>query len=298
MTGRIEAVNSLPAGARPARFSLLASTGCSVATRSLVRRALRRFRRRRADRVQAEYDGGTWASVLEQRSWEQSESLDEFLTGHDRRTILARIDGRPYEVDRCEYYRWRIRRLQSVVQTFADGDNTLIELGCGYGYNVFSLASGTDIESFKGFDISDNGIAAATQIASHFGVKNATFDLIDLTDASHPSFGAITGKTVLTYFCFEQLPYDIDRAIGNILSARPRRVINIEAATGARRPGNGLDLLNDLYVRSKDYQTGLARSLHKFQRSNELEILEQKGLGFGPTIHNEAFLFVWEPTNP
>ncbi len=266
--------------------------------RSLARLALGRFRRRKADRVQAEYDGGHWASILENQSWLQCENLDEYLIGHDRQTILARMDGKPYEVARCEYYRWRMQRLGSVVRKYSENDEALIELGCGHGYNVFSLVAGTAISSFKGYDISENGINAARAAASHFGVDNVSFDLIDLTDPTHPSFGEIAGKTVLTYFCFEQLPYDLDRAIQNILTARPRRVINIEAATGARRPKSGLDLLNDLYVRSQDYQTGLARSLHGFQSNNQLRILEQVGLGFGPTIHNEAFLFVWEPTNP
>ncbi len=298
VTDRIAASDSLPAGARPARFPPLAATGWSVATRSLGRLAIGRLRQRGADRVQAEYDGGNWASILEKRSWTRCGSLDEYLIGNDRQAILARIDGKPYEISRCEYYRWRMQLLQSVVRSYVEDDGTLIELGCGYGYNVFSLALGGNIKTLRGYDISENGIAAARAIASHFGVEHVSFDLIDLTDPTHSSFGEIAGKTVLTYFCFEQLPHDLGRVIRNIVEARPRRVISIEAATGARRPTNLLDLLNDLYVRSQDYQTGLAGCLRGFQTNNSLKLLEQTRLGYGPTIHNEAFLFVWEPTPP
>ena len=295
---RTEALDQLPDGARPARYTRLASVVWTVGTRSLVRLALRRYRRRKADRVRLEYDGGTWAAVRDQRAWERADSLDDYLIGHDQRTIVAKIHGKPYEVTRCGYNRWRLRQLQELVHSFSADSEDLVELGCGFGYNILSLASAGSGLNLSGYDISENGIAAARATAAHFGIGGMTFGLIDLTDPTHTSFREIEGKTVLTFFCLEQIPYDLDLAVRNILAARPLRVINVEAATGARRPAGGMDLLNDLYVRSQDYQTTLARSLKALESSGDLRIVEQKSLGFGPTIHQEAFLFVWEPTHP
>ena len=47
---------------------------------------------------------------------------------------------------------------------------------------------------------------AAGQIRAHFGLQDrVSFHQLDLLDGRHPSFANLSGATVFTYYCFEQL---------------------------------------------------------------------------------------------
>ena len=117
----------------------------------------------------------------------------------------------------------------------------------------------------KGFDISPNGIAAGREIADHFALSDKiSLDRIDLTDAADPNLAAIAGEAAFTYFCIEQIPYDVRKVVENIIAAKPKRVINIEPTTELLDLTHPRDLVSLVYIRSVDYQT---QALHDARRT-------------------------------
>lgn len=261
--------------------------------RSAARMLLRQVRTR--DRVAAEYHEGHWRRVLEQQPWLEAPDLSAFLAGTDRATRVAKVAGRVVRIPTDAYYRLRLHALSDAMSRHA-GDDELVELGCGFGYNLFSLALSRRWRQLRGFDVSEHGTEAGSAIAAHFGLADrVSFGLIDLTDTEHPNYAAVRDKTLFTYCCIEQLPGAVESVLATLLKHRPRRVIHIEPTTELLSPWRPLDLLNYAYVKSVDYQTSLFTTLERLESRGSIRILARERMPWAPTIHNDTFLVAWEP---
>ena len=178
----------------------------------------------------------------------------------------------------------------------AGGATSLLELGAGFGYNLFSLSLDPQWNKLRGFDIAPNGIEAGRQIANHFQLGDRiSFDRIDLTDADDRRFGELAGAVVFTYFCIEQIPYAVESVIENIIRAKPARVVNIEPAVDMLRLSRPRDFASRVYIESMDYQTRLFKLLDALDQEGRIRVLARERMEFAPTLHNDGLLYVWEP---
>ncbi len=261
-----------------------------ASTRFLLRR-----RRRTASLVAREYDEGRWHRLNSGQRWRRAPSLEAFLVGTNRREMVARVDGRVVAVRHDEFARLRMRRLHALFSELAGDTDELVELGCGSGHSLFGLALGGGWNDLRGCDISPNAIAAARSIATHFELERVTFGDIDLTRPDHPNWPALTGRVVYTRYCIEQIPDKVEQVIENILAARPRRVIHIEPTTELLRPWKPLDLLNIVYIHSKDYQRRLFTVIDDLAAAGRIIIVARRRLSFASSISNDGFVIAWEP---
>lgn len=279
---------------RASRATLARAYTANVA-RSFGRMALKN-RRRTSDVVDSEYNGGTWEKVLVERSWLVARTMEEFLAGKDSTLRLAKVDDQIVRLSTKDYYRYRIGALSELIAKHAGETRSLLELGSGFGYNLFSLSLDPQWTSLRGLDISPNGIEAARQIAKHFNLDDLIrFERIDLTDAGDERFQDVIGSTVFTYFCIEQIPYSVEAVVENILRAKPRRVINIEPATDMLDLRQPRDLASKLYLKSMDYQTRLFSYLDEIEEKGRIRILARERMRFAASVYNDGNLYAWEP---
>jgi len=268
-------------------------------SKSLVKSAGRSlFRRVQRDtkRVADEYHGGHWARVQAQKEWEAHTALEQFLVGKDARVILARVDGKPTWIPKCDYYRYRIGALSALISARLGSASEIVELGCGVGYNILSLSLFLPDTRFIGLDVSSNGIDAAKQIVQHFGISHRfMFDVADLTESDPRTLNLLRGRDCFTYFCLEQIPHDIETVVRNILRAGPRRVLHVEPSVELLRATRPADWSNYAYVRSVDYQSRLFSTLETMHAQGELRLLETGRAAFAPTLQNDGFIALWEP---
>jgi hypothetical protein len=263
--------------------------------RSLRRLALKNVRRT-TDVVNSEYNVGQWGRILSERTWLGAHDLEEFLVGHDSTQRLAKVDGQIVRIATNDYYRYRIDALSRLVTCHAGAATSLLELGAGFGYNLFSLSFDPRWAKLRGFDIAPNGIEAGRQIANHFQLTDrVSFDRIDLTDANDPHFKELAGNTVLTYFCIEQIPYAVEAVVENIIRAAPARVVNIEPGVDMLKLSHPRDFASRVYIESVDYQTRLFKLLDQLDKQGRIRVLARERMGFAPTLHNDGLLYVWEP---
>jgi SAM-dependent methyltransferase len=280
----------------PASLADRAITYSVVMAKSLYRLMVRRVKRT-ADVVDSEYNQQNWQKMLASKGWLRAASLADFLAPADSNESLRKVDNKILRIDGQRYYRYRTAALSNLILRHAGDVRQIVELGCGYGYNLFSLHLHRPDLTFKGFDIAPNGIAAGREIAAHFGLSDKiSLDRIDLTDANDPNLSAIAGQTAFTYFCIEQIPYDVRKVVENIIAAKPRRVINIEPTTELLDLTHPRDLVSLVYIRSVDYQTQLFSILDQLEREGRIRIIARERMPFAPTINNDGFLYCWEPT--
>ncbi|QIO32749.1 class I SAM-dependent methyltransferase [Bradyrhizobium sp. 1(2017)] len=263
--------------------------------RSLRRITFKNIRRTR-DVVDAEYNAGEWGRILSERAWLREHSLEDFLVGHNEAPRLAKVDGRIVRISTKDYYRYRLGALSELIVRHAGEATSLIELGAGFGYNLFSLCIDPRWTRLRGLDIAPNGIEAGRQIAGHFGFDDRiSVGRIDLTDPADPSFRELTGATILTYFCIEQIPHAVDAVVDHILKMRPARVINIEPAVDMLDLSDPRDIASRIYIRSMDYQTRLWTLLDELDHKGRIRVKARERMNFAPTLHNDGMLYAWEP---
>lgn len=290
-TGANDILGSLSPASLPDR----AVTYAIDIAKSVYRLILRRTKRTQ-DKVDSEYNLLHWQKILADKAWVKAKDVGEFLSRPDTSERLKKVDNQILRVSDKKYYQYRIGAWGNLIARHCD-DKEIVELGTGYGYNLFSLHLSHPDWILKGLDISPNGITAGREIADRFGLSDRiSFDRIDLTDASDPNFAAIAGKVVLTYFCIEQIPYDVRKVIENIIAAKPKRVVNVEPTIEMLNLAHPRDLVSLLYIRSVDYQTQLFSTLDELERQGRIRIIARERMPFAPSINNDGFLYCWEPT--
>ena len=273
-----------------------ATTYALDAVRSIGRLAMRRVKRT-ADIVDSEYNSLHWQRTLSEKAWMKAASIDDFLVPKNPAQGLRKVDNRICRVAAEDYYRYRAWALGELLARHTAGATEIVELGAGCGINLLSLHLYHPDWQLRGFDIAPNGIAAGREIAAHYGLSDRlSLDRIDLTDGNDLNYAAITDKVVFTYFCIEQIPYDVHEVVDNIIAAKPKRVINIEPTTELLNLANPRDIVSFLYIRSVDYQTQLFSTLDDYERQGRVRIIARERMPFAPTIHNDGFLYCWEPT--
>lgn len=264
--------------------------------KSLMAIASMRGRRRRdSTRVAQEYDQGQWKRVLEQKPWKTCSSIEEFLNPESADERIAKINNSYVRIRTTDYYKHRFAMLENILRSCAETGSEVVELGCGYGMNLFSLST-KKWNKLTGLDISAMAIEAAREISRYFGLGDKMhFDRLDLTDRDDRGFGLIQEKTVFTYYCLEQLKHRTALVIANMIRARPKKVIHIEPTPELLRLWLPKDLINYLYILRQDYQDNLIRTLRGFEKRGELKIVELRPLYFAPSVKHDPTLICWEP---
>ena len=290
-TGANDILGSLSPASLPDR----AITYTVDVAKSVYRLLVRRMERTQ-DKVNTEYDLLHWQKILSKKTWVKARDIPDFLAPPEPTKRLRKVDNQILRISAQKYYQYRIGALGDLIARHSGEAKGIVELGTGYGYNLFSLYHSHPDWTLKGFDISPNGITAGREIADRFAVSDKiSLDRIDLTDAADPNLAAIAGEVVLTFFCIEQIPYDVRKVIENIIAAKPKRVINIEPTTELLELFRPRDLVSLFYIRSVDYQTKLFTLLDELEREGRIRIIARERMPFAPSINNDGFLYCWEP---
>jgi hypothetical protein len=270
--------------------------GRSIA-RSMARLALKRLPRT-TERVRDEYHAGHWARFLNEKRWECVPDLLSLLKGPKDVDIVANMHGQPTRMSGGTYYSYRQEALREIFQREFTDDIDIVEIGAGWGYNIFSMALEFPKRHFLGLEISEHAVAAGRKIAAHFGIEDrVSFDLFDATRTDDPGWKTLTGRGCFTFFCIEQLPRAVKSVISNILDARPARVLHFEPHGEISNALNPADWANYLYVRSVDYQTDLLPILRQFDSTGAIRLLKTEKLPFSPTIDNRGCFVAWQPAD-
>lgn len=271
-------------------------------SREIVRDAagfLSRGVRRSRSQVTGDYEHGVWRHMLARKPWLGAANFADYLEpdrdGKLRKTLLATVNGRLVRVDSRDYYRYRNRLLVTLLQRWAEGEEELVELGCGAGFNLFALWLSGRWKRLLGFDVSTNALAAARETARYFGVTGVGFETLDLGNAADAGFSQLRGKVVFTYYVLEQLKYEVQPVIENLVRSGVKRAIHIETGTDLLHRWSLRFMLNRLYILRQDYQDHLVEVLRALETRGLLRIMDVRRLGYAPTPKNDPIIVVWEP---
>lgn len=245
--------------------------------------------------VAAEYDLGAWRLVLDARRWERVERLDDLLVPEQNKLAMRLVEGRLVEVDDRTYYEYRARKLEHMIKSLATdttraGRAPLVELGSGWGMNLFTLLARGWKGPLAGYEVSRHGVEASRAIAARFNAPIA-FEQADMLRNEVP----IEGATVFTYYSLEQLKPHIFEVLERIRAWRPARVVHIEPTYELYRRLGLREALSRDYVRQRDYLDSIVGSVRRLESAGRAHILRAQRLGYAANPLNEATCVVWEP---
>lgn len=243
-------------------------------------------------RIKSDYDLGIWKKTLEGKRWLAYKEITSFVQDAPDTRIFALMNGRLETISHQKYQVYRANMLHDIIKKIIEPTDEIIELGCGYGFNLFSLVSNNITNPMWGYDISHNAIKTGNEINDHYklGIKFGECDIINDLDKIN-----IENKVVLTYYSLEQLKYHTGTIIDKIIKGKPKEVIHIEPVMELY--GNTIqDRVSKLYMKAMDYQDNLFTTLLKLEKENMIKILQAQRLGYAANPLNEASLIRWIPS--
>jgi len=261
----------------------------------------KKFKRNKTQ-VSIDYEIGGWKNFLDSKCWENFDSIQEFVNPkskggmEDYRYIglptkfLAIIDNKLCKVSQPYHYDYRLKLYLKHLTKNLRNDETVVEMGCGPGFNLWSLLSINFPNPLEGHELSKNAIFAANQIKNkyHCDIKLGNTDLTDFK-----TFPNLIDKTIFTNHVIEQLKYDTTKVLENLIKAKPKQVMHFEPVLELY--GNKLaDKAFRKYISGLDYQRSLLSTLQKFENDGLIKILESKRLGFASNPLLETCFIRWE----
>lgn len=246
-------------------------------------------KQRSSEHIQREYDLEKYGKVLAwlertppgERSFGAAQALidSRWRTG---KGVVSHHD-RLYAVERAAFdvYQTRLHK-HALLETAGDTD-AIVELGCGFGFQLHALRAHTKLP-LAGGELSKNAVHVAAGLLRDEDAMTVTeFDFHDAASYARV-LDACTGRrvTIFTSHAVSMLPTALP-FLENIRRHRDRvaRVVHLEPATGLFEAPTLLDQLRKAYARVNDYNQDLFELLSS---AKDIEIVrrEKDVLGQNP----------------
>ncbi len=211
------------------------------------------------------------AARSEDRDWSSGHGNYDVPAG-PARPAAWRWNDRNLAIDGFAAARLRAPLLAAVIDRLAP--KTVLEVGCGNGINLFSLAGHFPEVTFTGIDQSAAGIEAAKAVQAGAKLPPALAEYIPLAMADAEAFRRIRflqgsaaelpfadGEFDLVYtvLAVEQMERSRDRAVAEIARVAEGHALLLEPFRDANRRG-----LRRLYALSRNFFRGSIEGLNRF----------------------------------
>lgn len=253
--------------------------------------------KRTAKVTKNDYHLTNWKNIYNDKKWLQYDELIDFVLDNNSSTInniqTSYLNDKICSITQSEYAQFRKYILNYHIEQHVKSSQTLVELGCGWGLNIWTLLANNKQRRIEGYELSENGLKSCKEINDHFKC-NVYFKNIDLTDLS--TFPSFRKKIIYTYHVLEQLKYDSEIVIENILKSKPDMVLHFEPVPELYKNSDHEKLVKQ-YIKFRDYQDNLLSTLKRFEKDEKIIIVEAKRLYFAANPLYETCFIKWIPNN-
>lgn len=251
--------------------------------------------------VDKSYNQSAWKTMLQTKAWEKSNSLYDYYyeinenqsTERDDFKNIILMNNKLQKISPKDLTKAKIELLTGFIKKYVENNDEIIEIGCGPGSNLFGLSLHNIQNKMHGYDISINSITTAQEINKRFN-SNIKFDVLDMTEKL--SSVNLKNKVVFSNQAFEQIKYDTANVINDLINSGVSQVMHFEPLSELYGI-NFRDVCSSFYIKARDYQDNLLKTLKNFEDKGRLKILQNIRLGYGANPVHELSFTRWMPTN-
>lgn len=183
--------------------------------------------------------------------------------------------------------------LLDALTPYMEGVDTVVELGCGYGYNLWELRRHFPEKKFLGGDYSPNAVTLADML--YKDCADLTVEQFNFYDSSFPMLERCARDAkvlVFTRHAIEQLP-SVKQILQTLTQYFDRIVTAVHLEVAFENYGDSLlDLLRRRYVMMNDYNRDL---LGVLKGRRDIDILRNDPDEYGVNPLNPSATIVWRP---
>lgn len=176
---------------------------------------------------------------------------------------------------------------------FLTGATSVMEFGCGSGFNLATAGQMFPGIELTGLDWSPSAVELADHIGQTqgFNLKGRRFDFFNPDDTV-----PVSSETVVMDFgALEQTGARFEVFAEWVLARRPKLVISMEPILEFYHPDSLFDHLAILYHTHRNYLNGYQPWLRRQAEAGRVEIITSTRLGFG-SLYDEGFsVLIWRP---
>jgi len=241
-----------------------------------------------------------WEKFLKSEEWRKYDKLEDYCfpkieNNQDTNEIekLILIQNKMFKISLYDWYRLQQKLILNYLYKFIKEDDIVVELGCGYGRNVFSLVALGLKNKIEGYEYTKTGFETCEKINDYFGC-NLKFGRVDLTkNLDHLD---LKGKTIFTHHVLEQIKYDTKEVVSNLLQAQPKQVIHFEPIVELAKDDYFGKLFKQHIIKF-DYIDSLFTTLKSFENEDKLLIQDKFPNRFALNYTNQTSIIRWIPSN-
>lgn len=246
-------------------------------------------------KIDAEYDKDKYAKFLqfyEQNSgidFEKLRSVQEDYLPPEKEVCVSR-GNELFLISAAAAQRLAKQTLLDSLVPYMAENRVILELGCGYGYNLGVLREAEPDHLFIGGDYSQNAVSLAGKLFRDY--PEVTVSLFNFYDEAWSIFDAVEERAlVFTHHTIEQLP-SVKSIMPTFARYRQKiaRVVHLEPVFEFNDPNTTLGLMRQSYLLLNDYNKDLFTCLKEMGA----KILKVEKDVFGANPLNPTSLIVWQ----
>lgn len=217
-----------------------------------------------------------------------------FIT-HFQSHILFHIDEQIYQAENSvQLWDYFYTRIMTVLGKHLTPDDTLVELGCGWGRNLlYALDKGLCQRAIGG-EYTEEGQKLGQLIGKQFDLS-LDINPFDYYKPDPEFMKCLKDTVVFTHNSIEQISYMPEETIQAIAENRPKAVIHFEPIYEYRTKDTMLHYIWKRYTEVNDYNRNLITVLKKLEQQGLLNILEERKHALGLNAFNPGSYIVWQP---
>ena len=231
--------------------------------------------------VDLQYNSGSWAKKLDSyfEQKKTSNNLESFLfekqfaiqTGLKRKLKLVNCDKLMF-IEQEKYLEYKAKRL---AECFDDQYSNVLEIGCGFGWNLAVLRLYGFKGGLNGIDISKNGIKLSKEISSNFSLNLHT-QVKDIHELDKKFADDFKIDTILIYQVLEQIPDSTEQVLNKLIEIFPKTKFLIIESASELFPVNLNLLLTRFYIYKQNYQTSVLKVCKNLAHSEKITAFQSK----------------------
>jgi len=215
---------------------------------------------RNISKIDAEYDKDKYAKLLayyQKKGGASAQEIKMYLLWPDHDVISISREGQLFLTSPDDFRQLQDQIFVDVLAEPISTAQTVIDLGCGYGHNFFTLRDAYPGRVWIGGDYSQNAIKLASLLFAD--CSNVSVKPFNWYDDSWPIFETLEGKAlVLTVQSVEQLP-SVACILPTLEKYREKitAVVHLEPIYELADKESTLGLMRRAYTLMNDYNTDL-----------------------------------------